>query len=226
MKRTKTTKGIVPYKPDLHELVKGKRDWSEPKPLNAGWKQRGYLPHRDEIGLTQLITFRLNDSLPAEKRAEWENLLKSNHHRDKRKKLEAWLDGGFGACHLRRDEIAAMVENAIRAFDGKRYQLKAWCIMPNHVHVLFRQDAPLDRIVHSWKSFTATQANRMLQRQGPFWAPDYWDTYMRDDDHEQKAIKYVEENPVNACLARTEAEFKWSSARFRDEYGVLQLNDR
>jgi len=225
MNPPRTSKGVVPYNPGLHDLVENKRHWTDARSLDAGWRQRGYLSHRDEIGLSQLVTFRLNKSLPPEKRSEWKCLLNSQNRRDSRKKLEAYLDGGFGACHLKRDDVAGVVENSLRKFHGTRYQLKAWCVMPNHVHVLFRQDISLGKILHSWKSFTANESNKLLNLSDRFWAPDYWDTYMRDEEQEQRTIKYVEENPMNACLARSTHEFKWSSARHRDKYGILTLDD-
>jgi putative DNA methylase len=71
---------------------------------------------------------------------------------------------------LRNPDVAAMVQDAIRYFDGERYKLFAWTIMPNHVHVLIEQVAgyPLGDIIHAWKSFTAKQANKQLGRTGIF----------------------------------------------------------
>jgi putative DNA methylase len=57
-----------------------------------------------------------------------------------RRRIEEYLDAGHGACWLRRPEIAALVEGALRYFDGQRYRLLAWCVMPNHVHTLIRSD--------------------------------------------------------------------------------------
>jgi len=56
--------------------------------------------------------------------------------------------------------------------------------MPNHVQVLFTQkDEPLRKVLHSWKSYAAEEANRILGRIGQLWAEDYWDTFMRDEAH-------------------------------------------
>ena len=73
------------------------------------------------------------------------------------------------------------------------------------------------------KRHTARQANRLLGRQGPFWQEDYWDTWMRDSQHEARAVRYIENNPVKPGLARTSTAWQWSSARFRDQYGRLCL---
>ena len=116
------------------------------------------------------------------------------------------------------------MENALRFFHGQRYTLRAWVIMPNHVHVLFKVDRlSMSRIVESWKKFTAHEADKLLQRKGRFWAEDYWDTYMRDEGQEARSIRYIETNPVKAFLAREPRDWPWTSARHRDETNVLKL---
>ena len=117
-----------------------------------------------------------------------------------------------------------MVVGTLRHFHGQRYDLRAWVVMPNHVHALFKVDAtPMSEIVESWKKFTCNRANEMLGHAGSLWAEDYWDTFMRDTAHELKARRYLESNPVKAFLVRDAKEWPWSSARFRDEHGVLHL---
>src|SRR5262245_23086601 len=93
--------------------------------------------------------------------------------------------------------IASIVEDAILHFDGDRYQLLAWCVMPNHVHVIIEPSGghSLGAIVRSWKSFTANRANRALGRAGPFWHRDYFDRFIRDEGHLFRTIDYVENNP-------------------------------
>ena len=96
--------------------------------------------------------------------------------------------------------------------------------MPNHVHVLFKVGAmPMSRIIEGWKSCTAREANKILGRPGQFWDEDYWDIYMRDAAHELKSRRYIENNPTKAHLVRDPKDWPWSSARFRDAYGVLHL---
>jgi len=158
-----------PHNPGVRDLVEGKRRWSSPpKPKDAkqgfrGWNERGYLPHRDEPGLTQFVTFRLVDSFPESLRSEWEHLWKVEDDQQRRAELEAYLDRGRGDCYLRRPEIAQLVEDAVRFFHGERYDLRAWVVMPNHVHALFKVDAtPMAEILESWKKHTAQKANRLL----------------------------------------------------------------
>ena len=116
--------------------------------------------------------------------------------------IEEALDHGSGACHLRRGDVAGIVASAIRHFDGERYRLYAWCVMPNHVHVVLEPlgDWKLAQILHSWKSFTAHRANRLLRRSGEFWQREYYDRMLRDGREFLRAVAYVAENPRKAGL--------------------------
>ena len=228
-----------PHNSGVRDLVEGKRHWASPPEIEEakqgfrGWHERGYLPHRDEPGLTQFVTFHLADSYPESLRAEWEYLAQLENHREQRTLIEAYLDKGRGECHLRRPEIAELVEDNFRRFSGAncasqthspRYELRAWVIMPNHVHVLFQVGVvSMTETVGAWKRHTGRLANKRLGRQGSFWAEDYFDTFMRDADHEQKAVHYIENNPAKAKLVLDPKDWHWSSARYRDNYGVLRL---
>ncbi len=175
-----------------------------------GWHERGYLPHRDEPGLIQFVTFRLADSFPAELRHEWEQLLKIEDERIRRTELEAYLDLGHGACYLRDPRVAEMTAKALQHFDGERYRLIAWTVMPNHVHVLFQTTAqPMSKVIQSWKGFTGWKTNQILELTGDLWQEDYWDTYMRDDEHEQRTIRYLLNNPVKAKLTDRWQDWPW-----------------
>jgi REP element-mobilizing transposase RayT len=176
-----------------------------------GWHSRGYLPHLDSTETIQFVTFRLADSLPAA-------VVQLLRHREAEvHRIERDLDNGLGACWLRRPEIASLVQDALFHFDGQRYRLLAWCLMPNHVHVVIEMErgVSLSDVVRSWKSFTSRQANAHLQRTGPFWHADYFDRYMRSEEHLTQTIDYVEQNPVKAGLAENPTDWKWSSAHFR-----------
>ncbi len=179
---------------------------------HKGWNQRGYLPHFDADTLIQFITFRLADSLP--KSIFDELTAAASGSADLRQRIEATVDSGLGSCALRDPVVATMVQDALRHFDGERYKLLAWTIMPNHVHVLVEQNIgfPLGDIVRSWKSFTAKTANKQLGRTGVFWEPDYFDRYIRDQAHFDVAVHYIHENPVKAGLVALAADWRWSSA--------------
>jgi REP element-mobilizing transposase RayT len=177
-----------------------------------GWNERGYLPHFDADNLIQFVTFRLTDSLP---KSIFEDLaIRASDSADLRQQIEAFIDSGRGSCVLKDPVIASTVGNALKHFDGTRYRLLSWVIMPNHVHVLIEQMGghPLGDVIHSWKSFTATTANKLLARKGAFWAPDYFDRYIRDQAHFDAAVHYIHENPVKAGLVPRAGEWRWSSA--------------
>jgi len=225
LKKSPKNQSIIPYNPSLQNLIDQKNAWANPIAATHShkrWHQRGYLPHRDEPGLTQLVTIRLYDSMPHSRRGEWEAFLKLENARERRTKLESYLDRGAGECWLKQPEIAQCAENALRHFAGERYDLRAWVVMPNHLHILVKiQETPLDKLILSWKRFIARESNKILGREGAFWQREYWDTYMRTDEQTLKAVKYIENNPVKAKLVRKPDDWLWSSARFRDRYGKL-----
>ena len=130
-----------------------------------------------------------------------------------RERTEAALDRGYGACWLRRPQVAALVQEALLHFDNNRYLLHAWVIMPNHVHALATAlgGRYLSTIVHSWKSFTAKSANRSLEREGAFWQADYFDRVMRDEAHFAATVDYIHWNPVKAGLCAKPEDWPWSS---------------
>jgi REP element-mobilizing transposase RayT len=117
-------------------------------------------------------------------------------------KAERCLDSGLGKCHMHDPRIANIVADAIRHFRGTRYELLAWCVMPNHVHVVFSPlgGNKLNGIVHSWKSFSALLANRLLGRRGDFWQREYFNHLVRNNASLRKIIRYVKENPRKAGL--------------------------
>ena len=156
-----------------------------------------------------MVTFRLADSLP--KGA----LLGDTGSPAYRRAVEGRLDAGYGACLLAEPVAADIVETALLHFNGTRYHLYAWVVMPNHVHALFAQveGERLADIVHSWKSFTANTIHAALGRRGALWAKDYFDRFIRNERHFWAARSYIEANPVKAGLAGAAADWPWSSAR-------------
>lgn len=189
---------------------------------SRGWYSRGYVPHLDAQGVLQSVTFRLADSLPQEKLRQLEldlkELSEDEHYRVRRMQIESWLDSGMGCCALQHPAIAETLENALMHFDGERYRLICWAIMPNHVHVVLEPLADLGRIVQSWKSFVARRAMETKDRlaltiPGPrFWMRDYWDRYIRNEAHLRAVVEYVHQNPVKAGLVELSHEWRWSSA--------------
>src|SRR5204862_543873 len=112
------------------------------------------------------------------------------------RQLDSYLDAGFGCAIL--TEHGALMANALKYFDGKRYELCAWCVMPNHVHALLFVPgrAELGKIVHSWKSYTAHRVGR-----GVLWAREYYDHIVRGSGELERTAEYIRANPYNAVLS-------------------------
>ena len=184
----------------------------------AEWHSRGYLPHWEAGEVPQAISFRLADSLPKIVRDRWAldlaALPRTAQTAERRKRIEEALDAGHGEAFLARPGIGVLIENALLHFDGERYRLHAWCVMPNHVHVLATPLAghALSKLVHGWKSFTARHVNEALGRTGPVWLSEYFDRKIRNERHYEVARYYIEQNPVKAGLCTDAAQWRFSSA--------------
>ena len=187
----------------------------------AGWHSRGYLPHFDGRALPQFITFHLADSIPMGVIQRWRRELKSLKYEQERivlqKRIERYLDQGYGEALLKASEVAKVVQDSLLKFDGSRYHLFSWVVMPNHVHSLITrfEDYELSDILHSLKSFTAHEANKILHRDGQFWIEDYFDRYIRSEEHFERTVKYIENNPVKAGLCSRPEDWPYSSAWFK-----------
>ena len=190
-----------------------------------GWYSRGYLPHHDEGGLLQNITYRLADSVPSRLLARMEEELRTVSAErvplERRKRMEVLLDAGHGSGALGRPAAAEAVVENWRRFDGVRYDLLAYVVMPTHVHVLVRMypDVPLATVVRSWKSFTAKRIRRLAPdvfSSGPVWRRGYWDRAIRNEKHFRNAVEYILNNPVKAGLVRDAADWPWSFPRETD----------
>ena len=177
------------------------------------------LPHWEAGETAQAITFRLHDSLPRAALDHLEQELAgqpaAGRSIERRRRIEALLDQGGGARHLADPAVARIVEDALKHFDGARYHLHAWCVMPTHVHVLITplHGESLSAILHAWKSFTAKQANAVLGREGTFWQEEYFDRVIRNEAHFAAELAYIHDNPVKAGLCAAAQEWAFSSAR-------------
>jgi len=180
-------------------------------------KHSGWLPHWRQSDKLFFVTFRLADSVAQDQLRAWgeqKRIWESHHpkpwdartfaeyHDRFTRTMEQWLDAGYGSCVLSQAKIGELVENALRHFDGDHYQLGDFVIMPNHVHVLVRPsgDHSLESTVHSWKSYTAHAANKVLGKTGPFWREEYFDHLVRSSAHWRKLCLYTQENPGKAQL--------------------------
>ena len=203
-----------------------------PNLLVSGLHFRGRLPHLKKAGVAYFVTFRLADSLPAsevarlkhERQAVLEQARAAKSpltwHEEEQllawytDKVEALLDAGHGACWLSQPDVAELVAGALNFFAGQRYELRAWVVMPNHVHAVVwpLPGNTLSEILHSWKSFTSKAANKILQRTGGFWQQESFDHWIRDEAERVRLVAYVENNPVKAGFCQRPEDWKWSSA--------------
>ncbi|MFN2507246.1 MAG: valine--tRNA ligase [Chthoniobacterales bacterium] len=172
---------------------------------------RRNLPHWQQQGATYFVTFRLADSLPQDKLAQleeerrlwltrhpepWSDAVRAEYYRRFSAKLDEWLDAGFGSCVLKDERAGRVVADALKHFDGERYELGSWIVMPNHVHAIVtpRAGNELSAILHSWKSFSAHQINKVRGRTGRLWQHETYDHIVRDEEALYRISDYIERN--------------------------------
>ena len=214
---------------------------------------RRKLPHIHHPGTTLFVTFRLAGSIPQTVLQTWrserdwlkakENQAKDEEtrisfHRRWFKRFEDVLhSSGEGPMWLGEETVAAMMQECLHFRDGKLYELHAFCIMSNHVHIVFMplldaqklqpkittqglrlvsDDPDLQAIMQSIKSYSAHKANKLLQREGEFWESESYDDWVRDDEEFMRIVRYVLENPVKAGLVRNWREWSWSYVKEED----------
>jgi len=197
---------------------------------------RRHLPHYQPEHATYFITFRLAESLPAEvisrlkkeQEAEEKLLLQRSKKTEQRVRLyeirkryfgkfDHLLDHSNSGPHwLNNSAVAEMAAEAIHYRDGKVYNLLAFCIMPNHVHMVFsvgqRDSSPyiVTKILENLKWYTALKANQLLKRKGQFWQHESYDHVVRKDGELERIIRYVLYNPVKTGLVARWSQWKWS----------------
>ena len=173
---------------------------------------RRRLPHLQPAGEPLFITWRLCGSLPHH-RFPPPNSLSAG-------KAFVWMDrqldsASSGPTWLLREEIARIVVDALHhgAENLHYYDLHAFVVMANHVHVLLTPHVEPVKLLQSVKGFTARQANRILGRAGEtFWQAESYDHFVRNTAEWDRIRRYIEENPVRAGLVRSPQEYRWSSA--------------
>lgn len=175
-----------------------------------GWHNRGYLPHFDANTLVQHVVFRTKASLGS-------HVLDVARHLDRasaRRLIDSELDKSKQGQVFDQPVLADLMQERLRYFDGDRYDLQAWCIMPNHVHVLLvtAPEILLGQIVKTWKSQATRAINAVWDTQGEIFARDYFDRYMRNSTQVSNAIAYIENNPVAGGLCSTPQVWPWSSS--------------
>ncbi|MCH8475766.1 MAG: transposase [Opitutales bacterium] len=175
------------------------------------------LPHWHQTGALFFVTFRLADSLPREKLEALERERKcwleqqahplspnaeSEYHRRFSDKIDEWLDAGSGDCCLKDLQNAEIVVNALKHFDGERYWLGDWVVMPNHVHVVVAPKEPytVSQVLHSWKSYTANLINKRQGKIGKLWQDEFYDHLIRNERELWRINEYIRKNPEKAKI--------------------------
>jgi REP element-mobilizing transposase RayT len=172
------------------------------------------MPHWRQDGATYFVTFRLADSLPqsrldelAQLKTEWE--LKHPKPRPQEvleqlarmvfERVEQWLDQGHGSCVLKEPDMATLIVNPMHHFDGERYELGCYVVMPNHVHAIVRPTQPqsqqLEMILKSWKSHSARRINLARGQSGELWQEESYDRIIRDEEHLWRTIQVHRPEP-------------------------------
>ncbi len=172
---------------------------------------RRRLPHIHPPGKWLFVTWHLEGSLPHAlfpppgKHSDGQAFVWMDRHLDSAR---------TGPTYLLRQEIAELVEGSIRRGVAMgHYQLRAWVLMANHVHVLLLPMISASRLLQSLKGSTARGANLILGRTGrKFWQAESYDHWVRDDVELLRIARYIENNPVRAGLVDCAAEYRWSSA--------------
>jgi len=149
-------------------------------------------------------------------------------------RIDSWLDLSPGTRHLEDPQLAQICANAMLHFADERYTLLAFVVMPSHFHWVFRpletwivslgptieERPPRERVMHSLKTFTAWECNRMMKKRGPFWQDESYEQCIRADDELHRIIDYVEQNPVKAKLVPSAQDWPYSSAVIRERNGI------
>lgn len=222
---------VAPRSSDHRSLINSSSDHRSlpftPTYLNPNLpieKTTANLPHWHQPGSTYAITFRLADSLPKSILKQYESektellarieaakksgdesqakTLRKQLHDHYHQRMDAALDDGHGACVMKDPNIAQIVRDALFHFDGERYHVGAWCVMPNHVHCILRpmEGQSLSKILQGIKSASAKRINELLGREGALWQKEFYDHIIRDSDDFWNQKDYILRNPKKAKL--------------------------
>ena len=172
----------------------------------------GILPHWNQHGKIQFVTFRLADSLPREKAVKlneikdrfvanhprpWDDAVRFEYSNLLSPYIMKLLDNGYGSCLLKYADVRQIVSDALHYNDGKKYRLIAFVIMPNHVHLLIQMigENCVEPVIHSIKSYSSSAINKMKCRKGSVWMREYFDRIIRSEDHLKSTLHYILSNP-------------------------------
>jgi len=178
---------------------------------------RRRLPHWRQSGATYFVTFRMADSVPHTLLRQWRHerdiwlRLHPQPWREKDQReyesrfidlIQQWLDAGMGVWYMRRPDVRAQVEHCSLHFDRESYNVDAFVLMPNHVHVVITP-APgheLSRLLQAIKGVSANRCNKLLKCKSTFWMDESYDHIVRDAKELAAFRNYIAANPAKAGL--------------------------
>ena len=198
-------------------------------------------PHWMQAGTIAFITMRLADSIPREVIRRW-NQMRIDYLADKGIRCSDWktgreqleevdrtdfarrfnrlreqeLDTCHGACLLRSPAAADILSETLMFFDGERYVMGDFVILPNHVHLLvaFYDDTNLRKQCASWMRYSAREINRLVGRVGALWQEEPFDHLVRSEDQLEYLRRYIAENPRKARLPEGQYLYRRSEHHF------------
>jgi type I restriction enzyme R subunit len=203
------------------------------------------LPHWAQSGVVCFITWRTDDSIPADvlqrwrverwqwlrrhainpRATDWRQRLKELKPETQKEFFETFsskwhneLDASHGACVLKHPNVAKIVAESLQKFDGERYELTDFVVMPNHVHLLatFQNEDLMLVQCEGWKHYQAVQINRAIGSRGRFWQQDGFDHLVRSAEQFDHFRRYIADNPKKARLSVGEY-ITWSNQSSRSE---------
>jgi len=164
---------------------------------------RRFLPHVDLVGYYQFVTFRTYDSLDDFiKRIRSENI----GSRKQEYKIDQYIDTSLNGCYL-NDEVLDYLYGYFIEKDKSFYDLVSFVIMPNHVHMLFKQNIKISKIMKHIKGVTSFTINKILHNKGNFWETNYYDKVIRNQLHFEQVYDYIKYNGIKAGLKDVKRRF-------------------
>ena len=181
-------------------------------------RHKNHLPHWQQEGTWQFVTWHLGDAVPVSKRQQmtferkqwllrnpkpWDPPTQKEYMERFEGRFQKWLDQGIGKCWLQKPACSGIVSEHFQKWSAEKIDVDCYVIMPNHVHALFRpfEGEVLENIMKNLKGATAFYINKELGRKGTFWMEDYWDRMIRSEAHFLRVRKYIVNNPEKAKLS-------------------------
>ncbi|MBI9069394.1 MAG: transposase [Salinivirgaceae bacterium] len=189
---------------------------------------RRKLPHIQPNDAVYFVTFSLKDSLPKHMVAEFSEAfgsivgnmmnntqIKAKAYKQYDEQIEELLHSGkYGNQWFKNPEVAQVIIDCFQYLDGRDFKLVCYCIMSNHVHfIAYNLKKSLHKIMHSLKSYSANECNKLLNRKGSFWQREYYDRIIRDRNDLAHKIKYIIEKPVKASIVGNWRDYPFTYCR-------------